>query len=1012
MLADTSPRGHRPRTLSLAGDRLTRALVRRPDRQDNAQVPQRSVAPDLFVGRAAELAQLCVALEAASAGRGATMLVAGEAGIGKTRLVAELTKRAGAAGALVRTGRCLDLVGGSLPYLPFAEALRGLANAPLPAGPTRTRVGSTTPTGAAHPQLLLFDRVRTFLEELSGTAPVVLVIEDLHWADLSTLDLLSYLATAVGEHRILIVATYRSDEPDPAAPVHRTATELVRAKLASAIPLGPLAPDDVEALIDAAADPVLTPERRDMIVRRSGGNPFFAEELCAAARRDEDGVPRLVQDALRQRLSRLDPDTRTVLELVSAAGRPVRYRLLSAVTRLPPRRLDRALRQATGRGVLVADQPVGTFGFRHALLAETVYATLLPGERETAHARWARALADRVGDPAAGAISAELARHWAAAGRPAEALHASLQAAADAEALSGRAEALVHLERATELWPAVPDAVEHAGADLAGVLARAAELAYLTGSGPRGVDLVRSAIGLVDEAGAPVRAALLHERLGSYLLSIGDREGGLAAFRRAVALVPTAPPSTERVQVLAALAHALMLSWRHADAAAACTDAITVATAAGDAPAAWRALDVRALCRCYLGNPDAGLRHLRGALGRSPSHVLPPDLTRPYVFLSDALITAGRLDEAVVVAQDGLGLARRLGMERGVGTLLASNAAEAMLGSGQWDAAEAVLSAALRTGGAFWGYHPHRLRAQLATRRGEFEAARHHLAAGAAAAREPNSAHYYFCRLAELALWEGRTDDAADAVRDGLPNAATAESAFVRVELCALGLWAQADRAQLATARADRDELAKARERANRLRQDAHRAARTATPFSPDTTAWLAVVDAEHHRALGPPSPDRWQHAVSGWQRLGRPYHAAYCGWRSAEAHLSAGSPTSHALAAARTAYAVAIELGAEPLRRELELLGQRSRFKLSPADPDRPAEPRHRALGLTVREDEVLALVARGYTNREIADAFTISVKTASVHVSHILRKLGVSSRVQAAEIAHRAMTRAARDA
>lgn len=974
-------------------------------------MPQQPVAPDLFVGRTAELAQLSAALQDASTGRGATMLVAGDAGIGKTRLVAELTRQAGAAGALVLTGRCLDLVGSGLPYLPFAEAFRGLANAPLPAGPTGPRVGSAAPSGAASPQLLLFDRVRTFVEDLSGTAPVVLVVEDLHWADLSTLDLLSYLAAAVGEHRILIVATYRSDELDPVAPVHRMATELVRAKLASGIPLGPLAPKDVEALLDAGADPALTPERRDVIVRRSGGNPFFAEELCAAARRDEDGVPRLVQDALQQRLSRLDPDTRAVLEPASAAGRPVHYRLLSAVTRLPARRLDRALRQATERGVLVADQPAGTFGFRHALLAEAVYVTLLPGEREAVHALLARALAGRSGAAPVGAISAELARHWAAAGRPAEALQASLDAAVEAEALSGRAEALAHLERVTELWPVVPDAAELAGTDRAGVLARAAELAYLTGSGPRGVELIRSAITLVDEAGEPVRAALLHERLGSYLLSIGDREDGMAAFRRAVMLVPATPPSTERVQVLAALAHALMLSWRHAEAAVACTDAITVATALGDTRAAWRAADVRALCLCYLGNPDEGFRHLRAALGRSPSHALPPDLIRPYVLLSDALITAGRLDEALTVAQDGLTLARRLGIERGVGTVLASNAAEAMLGSGQWDAADTVLSAALRAGGAFWGYHPHRLRAQLATRRGEFEAARHHLAAGAGAAREPNSAHYYFCRLAELALWEGRTADAAGAVRDGLPTAASADSAFLRVELCALGLWAQADRAQLAAARADRDELAMARQWANRLRQDAHRAARTAAALSPDTSAWLAVADAEHERALGQSSPDRWQHALAGWQRLGRPYQAAYCGWRAAEAHLSAGSPTSHALAAARSAYAVAIKLGAEPLRRELELLGQRARFELSPADPDRAPDPRYSALGLTAREEEVLALVARGYTNREIANAFTISIKTASVHVSHILRKLGVSSRVQAAEIAHRAMTRSGRD-
>jgi DNA-binding NarL/FixJ family response regulator len=168
---------------------------------------------------------------------------------------------------------------------------------------------------------------------------------------------------------------------------------------------------------------------------------------------------------------------------------------------------------------------------------------------------------------------------------------------------------------------------------------------------------------------------------------------------------------------------------------------------------------------------------------------------------------------------------------------------------------------------------------------------------------------------------------------------------------------------------------------------------------SPVAAAWSAVAAAEHSRVVGSADPKRWLVAVDAWDRLNRPYPAACCRWRHAEALLSNGSPTEDPLTPARAAYRVALRLGARPLQRELELLAQRARLDLAGPQPLGSPDP-YEGLGLTAREREVLGLLAYGYTNRQIATHLTISVKTASVHVSHILGKLGVTQRIEAAAI------------
>jgi ATP/maltotriose-dependent transcriptional regulator MalT len=498
-----------------------------------------------------------------------------------------------------------------------------------------------------------------------------------------------------------------------------------------------------------------------------------------------------------------------------------------------------------------------------------------------------------------------------------------------------------------------------------------------------------------------VRVALLHERLGSHLFPAGDRSGGLAAFRRAADLVPSEPPSVERARVLAALGHGRMLLLRHADSRAVCEEAIAVAHAARDDRPAIRALSVLGVDLCNLGHPREAVRLLLDARRRARDRGTATDLLRSYVCLADVLITAGRPRRAAGVALRGLDLARRLGFERGVGNVLAVNAAEPLLAVGEWDRAEAVLARALRVGGPFWAHFPQLRRAQLAIGRGELETARRHLEAGSPGAREPQAAALYACLTAELALWQGQPEAAATAVDEALGAAAPPRLAAPLAELCALGLRAAAELAQLAAVRRDAAAVEDARRRARWLLGAVRRAA--AGP-NPDAAGWRAVAAAEHGRMQGRASAERWRAAAAAWDELERPYQGAYCRWRQAEA-LVAERRAAEAVDAARQAHQAAVRLGALPLQRELELLAQRARLDLvglRPEDARRPSAEAA-ALGLTARERQVLQLLARGYTNRQVASELVISVKTASVHVSHILRKLGVASRLDAAAVAQR---------
>ena len=588
---------------------------------------------------------------------------------------------------------------------------------------------------------------------------------------------------------------------------------------------------------------------------RSEGNPFFAEELLAAAGDGNGELPGGLRDLLLERVSRLDRPTQSLLRLAAAAGRDVGYPLLRATVAVSEQDLRESLRRAVEHGVLVADPATGSFRFRHALLAEAIYATILPGEREELHGRLADELAR-----SATAAPAELAPHWAAAGRSAEALAASVEAARQAEAVFGLAEARAHLERVLGLWDAVPDAAELTKVDLAELCSRAAELASQTAGPQRAVELGRRAI---EVAGAddPHRAAMLHVRLGEYLLETGDKDAGLAALERAVELVPAEPPSPERAYSLASLAGGLMVDWRYSESLPISEDALALARRVEAREAEVRALTVLAGDLAYLGRAEEGVAHFRHALKLAEEIGDLIGLERAHVNFIDALTMLGRTRESVRLGRAGIEVMRRYGIDS---TLLVSNLIEALLEIGEWDEADKLIAAELRGISSSHPYMPLMIRAILQTGRGDFAQARAHLDAARTVLHLDCDLAMYDGFVAELALWDRRWTDADEAVRDGLARTRSRESAQTRVRLCASGLRAQAELAAFARARRDPDAVQRWLGRARERIAIARNAAEEASAITPKAAGWLALAEAEYARAQGIAPPEVWSARRSG----------------------------------------------------------------------------------------------------------------------------------------------------
>jgi DNA-binding CsgD family transcriptional regulator/tetratricopeptide (TPR) repeat protein len=993
-----------------------------------------------LVGRDAELGRLDAALARASRGSSAVVLVGGEAGVGKSRLAAEAADRAGASGARVLSGACVQVGEEALPYAPFADALRPLVRALEPAaldelvGPWRPELARLLPDlGRPGPlvevgpdgrftQARLFELVLRLLERLAAQAPLVLVLEDLHWSDRSSLELLAFVAHGLRESPTLLVATYRSDELHRRHRLRPLLADLDRNPAVERFELRRLSRVELAELLAARLGREPDPNLVERVMVRSEGNPLFAEELLASELHGGgEALPGSLQDLFDARIEALSDDARQVLRMAATAGRAVRHGLLAAASPLDQPALLAAVREAVAGQVLVVGPAGDGYAFRHALLHEAVEADLLPGDRRLLHGILARTLAAHpaLGNSNPAEAAAELAVHWHASGDQRHALLASVEAGHQAEQVFAFAEAHGHYERALELWAAAPAAVaELAGAeppvDRVALLQRAAETSHLTGEQQRAVALARAALAAVDANAEPVRAGLLSERLGRFLWVSGD-DAALELYQQAVELVPEEPPSAARAQVLAGQAHMLFMLSRPAAALAAAEEALAAARRAGARRQEGRALVTLGSALDALGDLEGALARFREARQLATT-IGDPDLVGlVYVFLPQALDAVGQFAGALDEVLRGIEAVGSLGVEGSYGAFLSGYAADLCTRLGRWDEADRHSRRALAIGmmpsvGALFA----RLwRVPLDVGRGDLAAAARLLDEVERVLirnRTPQFVHQHAEGRAELAIWQGRFDEARAAVRSGLERVAGAEEDEFFRDLLTLGLRAEADRAEQARARrlpADKA-VQVGTALLDQLREVAGRAAVRGVDPEAETVAHAALGEAEATRLEGQSDPARWAAAAATWEDLGQPYRVAYARWREGEALLATRGLRAAAAAALRQAHEISGRLGAAPVRREIELLAQRARIDLvdpaaAPAGPHPEPSPAER-LGLTRREQEVLALVAAGRTNRQIAEELFISVKTAGIHVSNILAKLGVASRVEAATTAHRA--------
>lgn len=975
-----------------------------------------------FVGRGAELERLDAALRSAARGQPTTVLLAGDAGIGKSRLLDEFGERARRQGAVVLGGACLELAGEGLPFAAVTEALRALAEEVGPvelrrlAGSARLELAQLLPgllaghdgSDAARPeltpasQLRLFEALLGLLGGLSASGPVVIVLEDVHWADASTRDLLVFLAHNLREVGLVLVASFRTDELQRQHPLRQLLPRLLREDTVEHLELAPLDREEFALLVEHLIGEPPGSETFEALFERTRGNPFLAEQLVAAGA-DAAVLPELLRDVLLLALDGLSEPALRMLRVVAAAGgEDVGHGLLSWAVELSERELDAAVREAVDAGVLTADLGAGTYTLRHALLTEAIATTLLPGELGRVHGRLAQAIEQ---DPglAVRAAAAELAHHWHLAQDQSRALVASLDAAREAESAVGIDEARSHVERVLRLWDQLPDAQGLTGCEHTELLEWAAWLSYLAGQPRRAIALHRAAF---DELSADAdlnRRALLHERLGHYLWDIGDGDGAAQARAEAVRLVPAEPPSAQRARALASYSHILMLTNRQDQVDGPGYEALRMARALGERDVEAAVLGTLGPSLAARGEED-GLELLHEA--RALAEELGDDwqVARTYHNEGATLLVWGRYEGAMAVASTGVDRVRGTPAARTIGGGLAAILAHAAVALGRWEVADEVLRNAPReTGGIFPALNQLHL-AYLAACRGEPERARSALTEARRLGIQHDESAYDRVLMMQLtvALLAGDTAQVTAALDAVSPVVEWADRPS--------RLWEAAVELRVVVLRALADQAPPGppdRARAEAVLAQCHQITERMPAVLPPVEVWLALAEAEHARlTAATDTAERWATATERCDQLQLVYHATYARYRHAQALLDRGSrPRVKQLLLG--AYATAEELGAVTLRDDVAAIARRANIDLGRDQAPTQAEQ----LGLTPREGEVLELLAEGRTNTQIAERLYISTKTASVHVSNILRKLEVTNRGEAAAIAHRHDLAASRD-
>jgi len=972
----------------------------------------------VFVGRHAELAALDSILARAANGAGSAVLVEGEAGIGKSRLMARLASRGRAASLTVLAGECLPLAEGELAFAPIVAALRPLMTDPIGLEPAlRAALSALWPVAGAEPRRpgereQLFEGIYRVLARVAAEQPVLLIIEDVHWIDPSSRDLLSFVVHNTRRDRLVLVVTYRPDELHRGHPLRPFVAELERSGQAERLELAGLDRGDVIEQIRAITSNQPPAGTIEEIFARSEGNPFFVEELLAITSRGA-GLPSSLREALLLRVAGLPAPTRDLLGAAAVIGRSVDHRLLASVSAGPESDLLASLRSASEHNVLVASGD--HYRFRHALLREAIYEDTLPGERLRLHRLTAQALQARPELAGEGAnADAELAYHWQAAGELPAALASSVLAAAQAGQMHAYPEAVAHLRRVFELWQRVPAAEELAGADLVTLHVRASEMAEHAGDDELSMEFATAARRGVDARAEPLRAATAESRIAQSLWNAGRADEALTHLAQVLALVPELPPSTERASALAAYGRLQMLNGAFRHARFSLEEALALAGQLADHASQASVLSSLAIVYDQLGHRQRAIAAGRDGLRLATELEDGAEMLRAYINGSQAIDNDGRVEEALVLGLDGIEAAHRLGLDRAAGDQLSMQAAWRLIRLGRYAQAGRVIQPAYENATLSFNIAATRnVVGFLAAVRGDFERAESLLDQAWEKMQHSGSLQLIGLALAwriTLCLWRGQLEEARRLAEDGLRRASMAEGQLIySCELYWLAARVQVDRALYARTLGDQHEAREAVRKAEAVAASLVKAIAgyTGEGAPPEALAFELLIQAELDRASGAALAAPWQAAEAAFDKLRQASRTAYAAMRAAEAMALSGSAPLLVAEPLRRAHGIAVDCGIVPLRAEIEELARRARVDL----PDLTASSREGAgshelaqhLGLSVREAEVLTLLAEGRTNRQIGQALFITEKTASAHVSRILAKLGVSNRLAAAAAAHR---------
>ena len=951
----------------------------------------------------------------------AALLVVGEAGIGKSRLVAAAVADAAGAGVTVLTGWCLPLSGG-LPYLPVVDVLCGLADVDggqllkgaLAECPdfVRDEVSRLLPglEAAATPQSAfsddgwrrrqLLDALRQLIRAAAQLRRVAIVIEDVHWADAATIELLDYLLVPGHATGVPIVVTCRAEETSPTGWVDR----VQRNDRVDRLDLLPLTLAETAEQIDLLLGERSPPSFVEATFRRSEGNAFFTEQLVWSAEQGDTALPAGLTSLLLSRTAEVTGAARDVLEALAVAGQPLDEPALAQVCARDEPELREAMRALLSQRLLRAPDAAGRHQLRHALLAEAVSRDMLPGARREVHLKVANMMAGHAGR----ASAAQIAEHLTSAGRPDDELHWRVIAAQEAEAVFAAGEASAQWRRAVALWNEAADADRAPDIDIAQMYLRAASATENAGDKQAAAALAEEALARLAPTADPDTAVSLYCVVGRYR-GIESVEAGLTALGTAIQIGEQRPSTVDYVRALSQYAHLLYAEGRLDEQRLVVDKGLDAARRIGDSGDEKILLMWRAWLAMHAGNrADA-----RDALDRVEQIVTSDPVTEASaaIMLSDLLLRSGDLDGAVEVGMRALTTPDIAAQSEWFGIqMLRSNICLALVELGEIDRAATIIDP-VTSGDISWELtNCYEMRAVLDLRRGEFSAAMriwNQIGGFLAEEFDKGERHAAIALRLELSLWAGDADAPVADALTMLADIVDTDLVALAGELFVMTARACAERTELARARGDTSRLRDIQADGGRL-ADLHAGAK-ADPFAQRPLPVTGAADglswsAEWTRVRGEHDPQAWDAAAAAWETLSRPHRAAYARWRQAEALLARPYGRAPATEILRAAARQAVQH--RPLSAAISELAHRARIDLAVPETiraDEEAAP-DAAFGLTDREYAVLRLLGQGRTNAQIGQTLFISTKTASVHVSNILRKLGVATRVEAAALAARA--------